>query len=111
MLFRSEAFRAMESKICRVASLSQGTIIATGGGVILRKENMRSLGRSGRVIFLDRPLCELTPSADRPLTQDYEALAKRYTEREEKYRAYADITVQSSHTEDETLKIILERIQ
>ena len=106
-----ETFREMESEICLDASRLQGAVIATGGGVVVREENMRALSREGRVIFLDRPLCELCPSIDRPLTQDHEALRERYAQRIDKYRLYSDITIQGSHSPEETLKILLDRIQ
>ncbi len=88
-----QGFRDMESDVIGRLSVRQGLIIATGGGAILREENVRALRQNGVLFFLDRPLSELMPTADRPLSSDYEALQKRYEERYDKYLAAADIRI------------------
>jgi len=63
-------FRDLEAAAAQKAATLSGTIIATGGGVVLREENMRVLRRSGRVIFLDRSparIAEELDCGDRPL--------------------------------------------
>ena len=88
-----KVFRDIESEaVCDVSALS-GHVIATGGGAILRDENVRRLRRNGRLFFLDRPLDELIPTSDRPLASDREAIEKRYKERYPRYNAVADIVV------------------
>lgn len=88
-----KVFRDIESEaVCNVSALS-GHVIATGGGAILRDENVRRLRRNGRLFFLDRPLDELIPTSDRPLASDREAIEKRYKERNPRYNAVADIVV------------------
>ncbi len=86
------AFRALESRvIAEQAAPMTGSVIATGGGAILRDENVRNLKKNGRVIFLDRPLNELAMTADRPLSGNRTLLEQRYRER---YRRYCDIADQ-----------------
>ena len=86
-------FRDAESReIKGIASLS-GKIIATGGGAILRSENVDALRENGRIYFIDRPLADLIPTSDRPLSSDKEAITKRYEERYEIYKDCADVTV------------------
>ena len=88
------AFRDMESRaVATLASGVRGAVIATGGGAILRAENVRAMHRSGRVYFLDRPLADILPTADRPLSSDREALEKRYKERYHIYCAAAHVRI------------------
>jgi shikimate dehydrogenase len=88
------AFRDMESRVVSMlASGVRGAVIATGGGAILRAENVRAMHRSGRVYFLDRPLAEILPTADRPLANDREAIAKRYKERYQIYCSAAHVRI------------------
>lgn len=87
-------FRDMETRaICSLASTERGAVIATGGGAILRAENVRAMQRSGRVYFLDRPLADILPTEDRPTARDREALAARYRERYDLYCAASHVHV------------------
>ena len=88
-----KAFRDIESEVIGQTSCLQGLVIATGGGVILREENVRELRRNGRLYFIDRPLAELITTDDRPLSSDRAALEQRYRERYEKYIGAADHTL------------------
>ena len=86
-------FREIEAEAVAKASLYSGVVIATGGGAILREENVRRLRRGGRLIFLDRPLDQLPVTDDRPLSADRERLAARYAERYERYCAAAEARI------------------
>lgn len=86
--FRDAETRAIE----KVASLC-GKVIATGGGAILRKENVRALRENGKIYFIDKPLDELIPTSDRPLSSDRTAIEKRYNERYSLYCDIADVKV------------------
>ncbi len=88
------AFRDLEAEVlARVLFTRTGCVVATGGGAPLRAENVRAMHRTGQVYWLDRPLELLTPTADRPTASDREALAARYRERYEIYRAAADVHI------------------
>ena len=87
------AFRDLESEIVSEASMQTGCVISTGGGVILREENMRRLRANGRIYFIDRPLKYILPTDDRPLSSDREALEKRFKERYPIYQATADVII------------------
>ena len=87
------AFRDLESEIVAEAAQQTGCVISTGGGVILREENMRRLRANGRIYFIDRPLRYILPTDDRPLSSDREALEKRFRERYPIYKATADVIV------------------
>ena len=76
-----KAFRDVESEVIREVSRLQNTVIATGGGAVLRKRNMELLKGNGTIYFLDRPIEHLVTSDDRPLSSNRDALEKRFQER------------------------------
>ena len=101
-------FRNLETKAVAQLSAFSGVIIATGGGVILNKENIELLRANGRIYFLDRPLESLLAANDRPLSSNKADLEKRYNERYNLYNAYADVKVAADGTVQEVAQIIKE---
>ena len=96
-----EAFRDMETAQVKKAAAMEGVIIATGGGVILRPENMQALSASGIVMFRDRDLAEIMGCdlADRPLLSgDAGRIYELYHQRIHLYRQYADHTFEGTGT-------------
>ena len=87
------AFRDLETQVVRDVSSVSGRIISTGGGAILRKENLRCLRRNGRLYFIDADLSRLRATGDRPLSNTQDKLTKLYSDRIGIYRATADVTV------------------
>ena len=87
------AFRDVERDVIAALSLEPGCVIATGGGAILREENIRHLRANGRIFFLDRKPEDILPTDDRPLSSDRAALKKRYDERYPIYTATADSVI------------------
>ena len=97
-----EGFRARETRVLKEqATQRNGLLIATGGGAILKDENINALRRNGRIYFLDRPLEELLPTEDRPLASSAEAIQKRYEERYHRYCSTADCRVAVTGTPEE----------
>lgn len=95
-IFASEGeakFRELECRTIAEISAKLGVIIATGGGAVLREENVKNLEKNGRIYFIDRPLESLIPTADRPLSSDRESIEKRYRERYELYRTTATAVI------------------
>ena len=88
-------FRDRETEVVMEVSKLQGYVIATGGGVVLREENMKALKQNGIVVFLDRNILNLSKDG-RPLSQGEDALQKLYKERIDLYTKYADITADSN---------------
>jgi len=86
-------FRDLESQAIAQISQRTGLVIATGGGAILRADNVRRLRQNGRLYFLDRPLEDIHPSDDRPLSRDADALRQRYEERYPRYTVTADTRI------------------
>ena len=91
--FGETVFRKWESEAINEASKKSGAIIATGGGAVLNPHNVCALKQNGRIYFIDRPLENLTPTSDRPLSQNNEALTKLYQERYPIYTSIADSIV------------------
>lgn len=105
-LYGEDKFRDVESEIIKEISSKNGLIIATGGGAILRDENVTHLKQNGRIYFIDRSLDNLTPTGDRPLSSDFEALKRRYDERYDKYVSSADAVVDGNGLPNEVAEII-----
>ena len=84
------AFRDLESEIIRALSKQGGQIISTGGGAVLRPENVTALRQNGRLFWLDRDPEALVPTDDRPLADTAEKMKQLYRVREPVYRAAAD---------------------
>ncbi len=102
------AFRDMESEVIREISAYRGAVIATGGGAVLREENVDFLRENSRIYFIDRPLENLMPTADRPLAQDREEIKKRYEERYDIYCHSCDCHIRSNNVIADTVKEIKE---
>ena len=87
-------FRMVESLCAEEAAQMTDAVIATGGGIVLKAENMRALKRSGVVYFLDRSARAIADSVDvsgRPLLKDdRERIFRLQKERDRLYRRYAD---------------------
>ena len=83
-----EIFRRIEHEaVCRLGKKS-GCVIATGGGVVTRAENYAPLQQNGTIVFLTRPVEELS-SDGRPLSQAVGVNAL-YEKRLPLYEAWAD---------------------
>ena len=104
--FREIEAEAIREEICR----ESGVIIATGGGAVLREENVRRLKRNGTLIFLDRPLEALIATPDRPLSANPEALRARFLERYDRYCAVADVhlAIPADESPETTVQRILD---
>ena len=86
-----DAFRAVEMEVTGRYAARSGLVVACGGGVVTRPENRDLLRQNGRIVFLDRPLGELSVSG-RPVSQD-RGVERLATERMGLYRAWADVTL------------------
>ena len=91
-------FRDLETEVVKDVSSESRRIISTGGGVILRPENVRCLKRNGKLFFIDANLNRLRATDDRPLSDTYEKLKKLYDERIDIYSQTADVIVPDMDT-------------
>ena len=100
-------FRDLETEVIREVSAVGGRILSTGGGAILREENLRALKRNGRLFFLDAKLSRLRATADRPLSDTEDKLVGLYHERIDIYRKTADVTIPDLGDADAEAQLIL----
>ncbi len=105
--FGEEHFRDLESTAVESVAPISGVVIATGGGAVLRRKNIDALRKNGRIYFIDRPLENLIPTADRPTASTRSAIEKRYSERYEIYRAAADVIIDASTSAESVADAIL----
>ena len=104
-----EYFRDLESEVIREASLKSGRIISTGGGAVLREENVRHLKLNGKIYFIDAALSRLSATDDRPLSNTKDKLKKLYDERIGTYKATADIIIPDMQTPEAEAEYILSK--
>lgn len=101
-------FRTAETTAVREVSKLTGVIISTGGGTVLRKENIEALKSNGIIYFIDRKLENLVCDSSRPLSSDFDLLKKRYLERIDLYNLYADKVIDNNGDTKDTVKMIKE---
>ena len=106
-----EAFRKIESEVLKELSRENGIVLSTGGGAVLKEENVRALRANGLLLFLDRPADELKTSADRPLSSDLEKVRKLFEVRYPLYLAACDRHIKSGRNANETAHMILEELK
>lgn len=89
-----EYFRKLESKAVEELSRETNAVLATGGGVIKKQENIEKLAENGLIIFVDRPVDQIVSDVEiqkRPLLKDgVKVVYKLFNER-------YDLYIQSSH--------------
>ena len=105
------AFRDIESLVVKEVSTQSGKIISTGGGVVLRQKNIDLLRQNGKIIFLDRPIENILPTEDRPLSSNADDLKKRFQERYEIYCSSCDIHINCTENIEENIALILKELQ
>jgi len=108
--FGEEYFRETERKVIEEVSKKQGLVIATGGGAILREENVNCLKQNGKLVLLERGFDFIKVDENRPLLKDKEQWKNLYEERKEKYEAASDIIVKNDGIIEETVQRILEEL-
>ena len=90
-------FRDRESALCKKLGKERNLIIATGGGAILRPENVDALRQNGTLVHITRSIDKL-PTRGRPLSKNIETLKKMETQRMPLYKSAADITFRNNYT-------------
>ena len=107
-----EFFRNQETRTTKRLSALQDKVLAMGGGVVLRQENIISLKENGLIIFLDRSPEDIIGDVDTKTRPLLAAGRKRiydlYAQREALYRAAADVTVQNKGSMQDVLLRLVE---
>ncbi len=90
-------FRRIETEAVKKVSKISGVIIATGGGVVTRKENIPCLRQNGRIIYLHCIPSDLAVTPDRPLSASRSVINAMYEVRHPLYLEAADAVIPISH--------------
>lgn len=109
-----DGFRARETSMLEELSHQSGTVLATGGGAIMRTENRPLLKRDAVVIYLrtsiEQQVERTRKDRNRPLLQndDPEAvLRKLFAIRDPIYSEVADITM---HTDRKSPRLVVRQL-
>ena len=102
-----EKFRQIESDVCKELSLKNNVIISTGGGAVLKKENIIHLKHNGKIFFIDRDLENICPTENRPLSNSKDKLEALYKVRYPIYTSTADFHIKSDNNIQNTVQSII----
>ena len=100
-------FREIETKITKEIAQKSGIIIATGGGCVMKSENVRALRSNGRLYFIDRSLKHLTPTHSRPLARRPGDIENLYKLRYQVYVNVSDVQIDGNAEPDVAAKNII----
>ena len=114
-----ERFRDAETEALRKLAPARSTIVVTGGGIVLRPENVDLLKKLGTIVWLTADEATLFQRAsrrnDRPLLQKENPQAvfsELYKQRQPLYAAAADFEIDTSaKTHDEVAEEILSKLE
>jgi len=110
-----ECFRDAETRCSETLSKLSSHVIATGGGIVKRQQNMDFFKESSVIIFINRPIEQIVQDIDtdsRPLlTGEKERIYKLYNERIHLYKKYCQIEISNSGEISETLNEILKQLK
>lgn len=102
-------FREIESETVKKLSAVDGAVIATGGGCLLRNDNVKEFKKSGKIVYLKTEIETLCLRAGkgegRPLLSGDTVgkMKKLYSDRAHIYEQSADITVQADSLSPEEI--------
>ena len=99
-------FRDLETEVLKDVAKKTGIVISTGGGAILKDENVRALRANGRLYFLDRSLEYLFPTDDRPLSRSRSDLSTLFEKRYPIYTSAGDVRIDANGTPNDVAELI-----
>lgn len=108
-----EAFRKLETACIKELSQMEGIIIATGGGVVMRPENVEYLKKTGVIVYLNpslrRLIRNLLTDHSRPLLEGGNKVQKIKILRAKRHGTYqkvCDVEIQKDKLRDSTQAIL-----
>ena len=105
-----DAFRKLETEALKSLCKQSGLVISTGGGCVTVKENFDVLRQNSVVVWLKRPIEELSTEG-RPLSKSYEELCKMYNVREPMYEAVSDFPVDNIGAVQDTVNAVIKETE
>ena len=107
-------FRDAETKYSILAGELNSYIIATGGGIVKREENINNLKKNSVIIFINRPIEDIIKDIDvktRPLLSDGTAdIYKLYNDRIHLYKKSCDIEIINVGKIEEVADLIIKSV-
>lgn len=108
-------FREKESETLNAVAVKDKNVVATGGGAVLKPENLRRMHETGIIIYLETSLETLWQRVrgrdERPLLKNPDpkgTLEKLFEARRHIYEKEADLTV---NTDGQTAEAVAEKIK
>ena len=113
------AFREIETQIAKKLSEVKKAVVATGGGVVTRENNMKFfMSESSAIIFIHRHVTRFitTPKRvmeKRPLLQktSLDKLLNLYKTRLPLYRKYCDFEIQNDANKDDAIRSVIKLLE
>lgn len=90
--YGEDYFRNLESQVLKDVCALNGKVIATGGGIVKRQENLFYIKQNGIVVYLKRDL-EKLDRGGRPLSKDLSTVKELFNQRKSLYQKFSDFTV------------------
>lgn len=111
-------FRSKEKKVVQKLEKEGSCVIATGGGVVLDKENVESLKRQGVIVWLNAPLNDIISRLDnrapgavvRPQFTDWNIVEETISMVNQRYPLYEQAADHTVKTENKSIVQIAEEI-
>ena len=104
-------FRGIETEMLQKLTNEENAIISTGGGIVLRKENVLLMQEAGDIVWIMRPIEKIVQEVDtatRPLLMDGAVkLYEIFDKREILYRQYADFMVENSGSIEDAVQMLV----
>ena len=89
-----EYFRKVETGIAKAEGAHTGRVIATGGGVVTRNENLDLLRQNGRIVYIKRSLEKLS-SDGRPISAA-NRIEDLFDQRKDAYESWSDFEIENT---------------
>ncbi len=113
-----EYFRAVESKVTQEIAKLKNTVISTGGGTILDRENEKALKKNGKIIYLyvkpEIAAKRILNSKNRPPLTNKESVEEEmkhlYKERNGRYCESANLIFERSENAEKDCKEIIKKL-
>ena len=91
-------FRKVETGIAKAEGAHTGRVIATGGGVVTRDENLDLLRQNGRIVYIKRSLEKLS-SDGRPISAA-NRIEDLFDQRKDAYESWSDFEIENTGIEE-----------
>lgn len=110
-----DCFRDAEVRASKFLADKEGIVVACGGGVVKRQENIDIFKKTGTIFFLDRSPDDIVTDVDvstRPLLKDgKQKVYDLYDERIKLYQGDGDYRVANNKTIEEVLEDFVKLIE